>query len=58
MVAFDLLHLNRYDLRKLPLSERKALLKKNIDGTDLQFSVIRRIVSEPVEAHEEMKLAA
>jgi bifunctional non-homologous end joining protein LigD len=29
MVAFDLLYLNGYDLRKLPLFERKALLKKN-----------------------------
>src|ERR1700722_13675803 len=38
MVAFDLLYLNGYDLRKPPLVERKALLKKNIDGTDLQFS--------------------
>jgi bifunctional non-homologous end joining protein LigD len=38
MVAFDLLYLNGFDLRKLPLFERKALLKKNIDGTDLQFS--------------------
>jgi bifunctional non-homologous end joining protein LigD len=38
MVAFDLLYLNGYDLRKLPLFERKALLKKNIDGTDVQFS--------------------
>ena len=28
MVAFDLLYLNGYDLRKLPLFERKALLKK------------------------------
>jgi bifunctional non-homologous end joining protein LigD len=37
MVAFDLLYLNGDDLRKLPLFERKALLKKNIDGTDLQF---------------------
>ena len=25
MVAFDLLYLNGYDLRKLPLIERKAL---------------------------------
>jgi hypothetical protein len=32
MVAFDLLYLNGYDLRKLPLVERKALLKKNIAG--------------------------
>jgi bifunctional non-homologous end joining protein LigD len=38
MVAFDLLYLNGYDLRKLPLIERKALLKKHIDGTDIQFS--------------------
>jgi bifunctional non-homologous end joining protein LigD len=37
MVAFDPLYLNGDDLRKLPLFERKALLKKNIDGTDLQF---------------------
>jgi bifunctional non-homologous end joining protein LigD len=37
MVAFDLLYLNGYDLRKLPL-ERKALLKKTIDKTDIQFS--------------------
>src|ERR1700728_767320 len=38
MVAFDLLYLNGYDLRKLPLIERKALLKKTIDKTDIQFS--------------------
>ena len=38
LVAFDLLYLNGYDLRSLPLIERKALLKKTIDGTDLQFS--------------------
>jgi bifunctional non-homologous end joining protein LigD len=38
MVAFDLLYLNGYDLRKLPLFERKALLKKLMDGTDIQFS--------------------
>src|SRR5258705_8838554 len=38
LVAFDLLYLNGYDLRKLPLVERKAHLKKLIDGTDLQFS--------------------
>jgi bifunctional non-homologous end joining protein LigD len=37
-VAFDLLYLNGYDLRKLPLVDRKALLKKLIDGTDVQFS--------------------
>jgi bifunctional non-homologous end joining protein LigD len=38
MVAFDLLYLNGYDLRKLPLIERKALLKKLVDKTDVQFS--------------------
>jgi bifunctional non-homologous end joining protein LigD len=38
MVAFDLLYLNGYDLRKLPLFERKALLKKTIADTDIQFS--------------------
>jgi bifunctional non-homologous end joining protein LigD len=38
MVAFDLLYLNGYDLRKLPLTERKALLKKLIDKSDIQFS--------------------
>jgi bifunctional non-homologous end joining protein LigD len=38
MVAFDLLYLNGYDLRKLPLFGRKALLKKIIAKTDIQFS--------------------
>jgi bifunctional non-homologous end joining protein LigD len=38
MVAFDLLYLNGYDLRKLPLVERKALLKKLLNKTDVQFS--------------------
>ena len=38
MVAFDLLYLNGHDLRKLPLVERKALLKKIIAETDIQFS--------------------
>jgi bifunctional non-homologous end joining protein LigD len=38
MVAFDLLYLNGYDLRKLPLIERKALLKKLIAKTAIQFS--------------------
>jgi bifunctional non-homologous end joining protein LigD len=38
LVAFDLLYLNGYDLRKLPLDERKAQLKKIIGGTDVQFS--------------------
>jgi bifunctional non-homologous end joining protein LigD len=38
LVAFDLLYLNGYDLRKLPLIERKALLRKLIADTDVQFS--------------------
>jgi bifunctional non-homologous end joining protein LigD len=38
LVAFDLLYLNGYDLRKLPLFERKAHLRKLIAGTDIQFS--------------------
>jgi bifunctional non-homologous end joining protein LigD len=38
LVAFDLLYLNGYDLRKLPLIERKALLKKLLAKTDVQFS--------------------
>jgi bifunctional non-homologous end joining protein LigD len=38
MVAFDLLYANGRDLRKLPLDQRKAELKKIIAGTDIQFS--------------------
>jgi len=38
MVAFDLLYLNGYDLRKLPLVERKSDLKKLIAKTAIQFS--------------------
>ena len=38
LVAFDLLYLNGYDLRRLPLIERKTHLKKIIDGTDIQLS--------------------
>jgi bifunctional non-homologous end joining protein LigD len=38
LVAFDLLYLNSHDLRKLPLVERKALLKKLVADTDVQFS--------------------
>jgi bifunctional non-homologous end joining protein LigD len=38
MVAFDLLYLNGYDLRKMPLVARKALLKKLIAKTAIQFS--------------------
>jgi len=38
LVAFDLLYLNGRDIRKVPLFERKAALKKIIAGSDLQFS--------------------
>jgi bifunctional non-homologous end joining protein LigD len=38
MVAFDLLYLNGYDLRKLPLIDRKTILKKLIVKTAIQFS--------------------
>jgi bifunctional non-homologous end joining protein LigD len=38
MVVFDLLYLNGYDLRKLPLKERKSHLKKLVAKTDIQFS--------------------
>lgn len=38
MVAFDLLYLNGYDLRKLPLVERKQHLKKLIAKTEIHFS--------------------
>jgi bifunctional non-homologous end joining protein LigD len=37
LVAFDLLYLNGYDLRRLPLIERKPHLKKIIDGTDIRY---------------------
>jgi hypothetical protein len=33
-----MIYLNGYDLRKLPLIERKALLKKLIEKTAIQFS--------------------
>lgn len=38
MVAFDLLYLNGRDLRRLPLLERKAILRKLITKTAIQFS--------------------
>jgi bifunctional non-homologous end joining protein LigD len=51
MVAFDLLYLNGYDLRKLPLIERKTHLKKIIDGTDLQFSESFEVDGPDMFAH-------
>jgi bifunctional non-homologous end joining protein LigD len=38
LYAFDLLYLNGFDLRKAPLFERKALLRKLIAKTDIFFS--------------------
>jgi bifunctional non-homologous end joining protein LigD len=38
MVAFDLLYLDGYDLRKMPQVERKAQLKRLIGKTAIQFS--------------------
>jgi bifunctional non-homologous end joining protein LigD len=38
VVAFDLLYLNGHDLRRLPLAERKALLKPLLVDTEVQFS--------------------
>jgi bifunctional non-homologous end joining protein LigD len=38
MVAFDLLYLDGQDVRKLPLMERKAILKTLIAKTAIQFS--------------------
>ena len=51
LVSFDLLYLNGYDLRKLPLIERKAHLKKIIDGTDIQFSESFEVGGREMYAH-------
>jgi bifunctional non-homologous end joining protein LigD len=51
MVAFDLLYLNGYDLRGLPLIERKALLKKIISKTDIQFSESFEIAGREMYKH-------
>ena len=51
LVAFDLLYLNGYDLRKLPLIERKAHLKKLIAGTDIQFSESFEVDGTEMYAH-------
>jgi bifunctional non-homologous end joining protein LigD len=51
LVAFDLLYLNGYDLRKLPLVERKAQLKKLIAETDIQFSESFEVDGPDVFAH-------
>ena len=51
LVAFDLLYLNGNDLRKLPLHERKAQLKKIIQHTDVQFSDSFEIDGAKMLAH-------
>jgi bifunctional non-homologous end joining protein LigD len=51
MVAFDLLYLNGYDLRKLALLERKAHLKKLIAGTAIQFSESFAVDGAEMYAH-------
>jgi bifunctional non-homologous end joining protein LigD len=51
LVAFDLLYLNGYDLRKLPLIERKAHLRKIIDGSEVQFSESFEIDGKEMFAH-------
>jgi bifunctional non-homologous end joining protein LigD len=51
LVAFDLLYLNGYDLRSLPLIERKAQLKKIVEGTDVRFSETFEIDGAEMFAH-------
>ena len=51
MVAFDLIYLNGHDLRKLPLFERKAELKRIVAGTDVQFSESFEIDGQAMFAH-------
>jgi len=58
LVGFDLLYLNGYDLRKLPLFERKATLKKIIAETDIQFSESFESTVKNVSAGRTMQGAA
>jgi bifunctional non-homologous end joining protein LigD len=51
LVAFDLLYLNGYDLRKLPLAERKAHLKKLVGKTDIQFSESFTVSGDEIFQH-------
>ena len=51
LVAFDLLYMNGFDLRKLPLIERKAHLKAIIAGTDIQFSESFEVDGKEMYAH-------
>jgi len=52
MVAFDLLYLNGYDLRKLPLVERKAQLRRRLQGSrqPLSFRPRQRLGQEDLRA--------
>jgi bifunctional non-homologous end joining protein LigD len=51
LVAFDLLYQDCRDLRKLPLWQRKAALKKIVAGTDVQFSESFEIEGAEMFAH-------
>jgi hypothetical protein len=51
LVAFDLLYLNGRDIRKLPLFQRKAELKKILSGTDIQYSESFEIDGREMFAH-------
>ncbi|MDI3560231.1 non-homologous end-joining DNA ligase [Bradyrhizobium sp. Arg816] len=51
LVAFDLMYLNGRDIRKVPLFERKAALKKIITGSDVQFSESFEIDGGEMFAH-------
>jgi bifunctional non-homologous end joining protein LigD len=51
LVAFDLLYLNSRDIRKLPLFQRKAELKKILTDTDVQFSESFELDGREMFAH-------
>jgi bifunctional non-homologous end joining protein LigD len=51
MIAFDLLYLNGYDLRRIPLIERKSHLKNLIANTAIQFSDHFEIDGPELYAH-------
>jgi bifunctional non-homologous end joining protein LigD len=51
LVAFDLLHLNGDDLRRLPLIERKTQLKRLVADTAVQFSDSFEIDGQEIYQH-------
>jgi bifunctional non-homologous end joining protein LigD len=51
LVVFDLLYLNGQDIRKLPLFQRKAELKKILTDTDVQFSESFELDGREMFAH-------